>query len=399
MIQSRTMDVIGHLDKLTSLALVTTAALVCGLLLIRFRQPAIVGYILAGIVLGPTGLELVSNTEAVQILAELGVILLLFMIGMELSLRGFKTVYKIALSTAALQIIASVGLFWAAGSYLGWSVEKILIFGFATAISSTAVAIKMLEETSDLTGPVGRTTVAVLVAQDLAVIPMLLVIGAFGAANAPVSAIAGKLAFAVGFLVVLTLFLSRRKKLHIPMTGWIMSRPEIIPLAAMAFCFSLTAASGLLGLSTAYGAFIAGLIIGNSDARVALHKAIEPIQAVLLMVFFLSIGLLIDVRFILDNWDNVLIVLLIVMVLKTVINVAILHVLGKPWDRAFHSGVVMAQIGEFSFIIVAAGLAAKAIAPDSYRLMIAVIALSLLISPMWLAVSRHLHDLALGKRS
>ena len=167
----------------------------------------------------------------------------------------------------------------------------------------------------------------------------------------------------------------------------------------MAFGFSLTAISGLLGLSTAYGAFVAGLIIGNSDARVALHKAVEPIQAVLLMVFFLSIGLLIDVRFIADNWHNVLIVLAAVTVLKTVINVAILHFLGKPWDRAFHAGVVMAQTGEFSFIIVAAGLASKAISPDSYRLMVTVIALSLLISPMWQALARHLHDLALGKRS
>jgi CPA2 family monovalent cation:H+ antiporter-2 len=386
----------AHLDKLTAIALVTTAALICGLLLVRLRQPAIVGYILAGVVLGPTGLEVISNTETVQILAELGVIMLLFIIGMELSLRGFKSVYKIALATAGLQILMAISLFWLVGAFMGWSIERVLIFGFATAISSTAVAIKILEETDDLNTPVGRITVSVLIAQDLAVIPILLIISAFGTDSVPGFAVFLKIAFASGFLGVLTWFLSQREKLALPLTDWIVSKPEIIPLAAMAFCFTWAAVSGLLGLSTAYGAFIAGLIIGNSDVRVHLHNAIEPIQAVLLMMFFLSIGLLIDVNFIMENWHTVLIVLLVVTVLKTIVNVAILHFLGKPWDRAFHSGVVMAQIGEFSFIIVAAGLAAHEITGEAYRLMIAVIALSLLISPMWLAIARRLHAIALG---
>lgn len=393
------MEVVDHLDKLTSIALVTTAALLCGLALIRARQPAIVGYILAGIVLGPTCLAVISNTEAVQILAELGVVMLLFMIGMELSLRGFKNVYKIALSTAALQIVMSIGLFWVIGSFLGWTMEKAVVFGFACAISSTAVAIKMLEETQDLNGPVGRVTVSVLIAQDLAVIPILLIISAFGTDAAPTGTILAKIALAIGFLGLLTAFLSRRQKLRLPLTGWIVSKPEIVPLAAMAFCFSLTALSGVLGLSTAYGAFIAGLIIGNSDSRVVIHKAVEPIQAILLMVFFLSIGLLIDIDYIMNNLRNVLLVLAAVTVLKTIVNVAILHFLGKPWDRAFHAGVVMAQIGEFSFVIVAAGLASHAISDDAYRMMIAVIALSLLISPMWQVVARKLHDIALGTRS
>jgi len=380
-----------HLDKLTSIALVTTAALLCGLLLIRLRQPAIVGYILAGIVLGPTGFEIISNTETVQILAELGVIMLLFLIGIELSLRGFKSVYKTALAAAGLQILMAVGLFWAVGSFLGWSIERVLLFGFATAVSSTAVAIKILEETDDLKTPVGRTTVSVLIAQDLAVIPIMLVISAFGTDAAPGPAIFAKIVLSVGFLALLIWFLSRREKITLPLTDWIVSKPEIIPLAAMAFCFTWAAATGLLGLSTAYGAFVAGLIIGNSNVRTSLHSAVEPIQTVLLMVFFLSIGLLLDINFIVQNWRSVLIVLSVVTVLKTMVNVSILHFLGEPWDRAFHSGVVMAQVGEFSFIIVAAGLASHVITGEGYRLMIAVIALSLLISPMWLAIARHLH--------
>ncbi len=389
-----------HLDTLTSVALVTTVALLCGLLLIRLRQPAIVGYILAGVVLGPTGLQMVSNTETVQVLAELGVITLLFLIGMELNLRSFKAVYKTALSAVTLQIIVALLVFWLLGYILDWSLERVTVFAFATAISSTAVAIKILEETDDLRTPVGRTTVSILIAQDLAMIPMLLIISAFGAqasSDAVGWAIALKLILSMGFLGGVGWFLSRRDRVTIPLSGWMLARPEVLPLAALAFCFTWAMLSGVLGLSTAYGAFVAGLIIGNSNVRAALHKAAEPIQTVLLMVFFLSIGLLIDIDFILVHWQSVLLVLGIVTLLKTTVNVAILHWLGEPWDRAFHSGVVMGQIGEFSFILVAAGLASQVISPEGYRLMIAVIALSLMISPMWLAIARRLHDITLGR--
>src|SRR5690606_18856643 len=146
--------------------------------------------------------------------------------------------------------------------------------------------------------------------------------------------------------------------------------------------FTLATVSGVVGLGTAYGAFIAGILIGNSNVRHALHQAAEPLQNILIMVFFLSIGLLIDIDFIVENWQTVCLILLIVTCLKTVVNVAILHWLGEPWERAFHSGVVMGQVGEFSFVIVAMGLTVGAITDSGYRIMISVIALSLLISPL-----------------
>ncbi len=298
-----TVDHAAHVvHQLTPIALVTMAALLCGLALIRLRQPAVVGYIVAGIALGPTGLKLVNNTENVQLLAELGVIMLLFIIGMEINIRSFKSVMKTALTTATLQIATAFGAFWAVGQYFDWGLGKITVFAFATALSSTAVAIKILEETNDLKTPVGRTTVSVLVAQDLAVIPMLLIVGAFGALPSAGEStgldIALKLAVSMGLLVLVSYALSRKERVILPLSNWILSRSEIIPLAAMGFCFTWATLSGAMGLSTAYGAFLAGLIVGNSNMRAAVHEAAEPIQAILLMVFFLSIGLLIDVDYI-----------------------------------------------------------------------------------------------------
>ncbi len=389
-----------YLDQLTAIAMVTTVALLCGLVMIRIRQPAIVGYILAGLVLGPTGMAFISDSETVKLLAELGVIMLLFLIGMELNVRSFRAVYKTALATVGLQVAAAFAVFALLGFVLDWSIQKILLFAFATALSSTAVSIKILEETDDLKTPVGRTTVSVLIAQDLAVIPMMLIIGAFatgGDAETATRAIAVKLAMAIGLLLVVMWFLSKREQIELPGSKWIISRHEVVPLAAMAFCFSWATLSGAAGLSAAYGAFIAGLIVGNSSIREVMHKAAEPIQAILLMVFFLSIGLLIDIDFIRENWAQVLIVLMIVTVVKTGINILILRWLGEPWERSFHSGVVIGQVGEFSFILAALGLSVHVITNDGYRLMIAVIALSLLISPMWLIIARRLHDMAIKR--
>lgn len=385
----------AHIHDLTPIAIVMMVALVSGLALMRLRQPAIVGYIFAGILLGPTGFGLIENTESVSLLAELGVIMLLFLIGMELSLRGFKTIYKIAVTTASLQILFSLVVFGILGALMDWSIGKILVFGFALSLSSTAVAIKILEETGDLRNQIGRTAVGILIAQDLAVIPMLLIIGAMGAAQSEFDyTVIAKLILAVGFLAWLTWLFSRRDHIKLPFSASLSERMDILPLAGLAVCFTFAALSGVFGLSTAYGAFIAGLVIGNSNMRASMHEATMPIQSVLLMIFFLSIGLLIDLGFLFSNLHIVLPVLLMVTFGKTAVNIAILRLQGEPWDRAFQTGVVLGQVGEFSFIMVAVALAGGIVFEAGYRLMITVIALSLMISPLWLSVARRLHDQA-----
>lgn len=384
-----------HAHDLTPIAIVMMVALVSGLFLMRLRQPAIVGYIFAGILLGPTGFGLIENTDAVSLLAELGVIMLLFLIGMELSLRGFKTIYKIAVTTAGLQILFSLIVFGILGALLGWSLGKILVFGFALSLSSTAVAIKILEETGDLRNQIGRTSVGILIAQDLAVIPMLLIIGAMGAAQESFDyMVILKLMVAVAFLMWLTWYFSRRDHIKLPFSESLSGRMDILPLAGLAVCFTFAAVSGVFGLSTAYGAFIAGLVIGNSNMRAAMHEATMPVQSILLMIFFLSIGLLIDLGFLFSNLFLVLPVLFMVTFGKTAVNIAILRLQGEPWDRAFQTGVVLGQVGEFSFILVAVALSAGIVFESGYRLMITVIALSLMISPLWLSVARRIHDQA-----
>ena len=383
-----------HATDLTAIALVTAIALFFGVVLTRMKQPAVVGYIVAGVALGPTGLGLVRDSGVIRDLAELGVLMLLFILGMELSLRAFKTVYRIAVACALLQIVVSLGMSFLFGWLFGWRTPGMLLLGFVTATSSTAVAIKLLEELGELRTHIGRVTVGVLIAQDLAVVPMLLVLTSFGGSEGVGIEIAVKLLLAVGLLVALVWFLSRRERVRLPLGQYLRGRPDIAPLAALAACFTAATITGALGLSSAYGAFLAGLVIGSSTERKAALLTTLPIQSVLLVVFFLSIGLLIDLAFIWNHLGAVLTFLLVVTLLKTVTNVAILRLLRQPRETALLSGIVLGQVGEFAFVLASAAADRRMIDDDGYRFIIAVIALSLVTSPLWLVTARRLHELA-----
>ncbi|MFO1152896.1 MAG: cation:proton antiporter [Rhodospirillales bacterium] len=384
-----------HGSDLTGIALVFSVAVISGLVLTRLRQPAIVGYILAGIALGGDGFGLIQKTEQINTLAELGVIMLVFLIGMELSLRTFVSVLRIAVPCTLLQIAASVGFAVGLAFLAGKSWQTGIVFGFIISLSSTAVAIKMLADLGELRTDVGRVTVGVLIAQDLAVVPMLIVINALKIRGGGLDQVVLlKLVGAVLVIIAFIWFLSRRHRLVLPTHRWLKGQSDLIPLAAVAFCFSAAAASGAAGLSTAFGAFLAGLLIGNSTDRAVAVRATLPIQSILMVVFFLSVGLLLDLDYLEKFFLTVIGWLALIVVVKTIINIAVLHLLGEPWDRAFPAGVIMGQIGEFSFVLCTVGAASGLLTRDDKRLAIAVIALSLLVSPLWQLTVRRFHDAA-----
>ncbi len=240
----------GH--ELTEIAIVAVAALTCGLVLTRLRQPAIVGYILAGILLGPSGLGLAENRQTIALLAELGVLLLLFLIGMELSLRAFKRVWRVAVLGAALQILLGLGVAWMLSWLFGWPPGLAVLLGFAMALSSTAIAIKLLQDVGELRSDIGTVAVGLLIAQDLAVVPMLLVINAMAAADGgslwgAILTIAAAAAFLAGMVVLL----SRRQSLTLPVVAWIAEDTDLTAMAGLAICFAAAAISGVIGLSPA----------------------------------------------------------------------------------------------------------------------------------------------------
>jgi CPA2 family monovalent cation:H+ antiporter-2 len=379
----------GHTD-LTGIAVVGLAALLCGLVMTRLRQPAVVGYILAGILLGPTAAGLVGDAQQIRLLADLGVLMLLFMIGLELPVAAFMKVWRTALLVVVGQIAGFLAIAWGLSQLMGWPIQFAVLLAFAAALSSTAVAIKMIEDTGERDTQTGRMSVAVLIAQDLAVVPMMLIVSGM-AGNGVTTEIVGKVLLSGVLLTGLIVFFARKGPVTLPFAERIAAHPELRPVAAVACCLAAASAAGLFGLSAAYGAFLVGLVLGNVKGADGLTQAAKPIEGLLMMVFFLSVGLLIDLNFIWDNLGQVLSWLAVVTVVKTVLNIALFRLLGQAWPRAFLAGVLLGQIGEFSFLLAALGGSAGIVPPDQAPLLVAVVALSLLISPLWLATARRLH--------
>ncbi len=386
----------GHSDQLIALAQAALVALACGMAMRVMRQPPLVGYILAGVLVGPSMLGIVQNTERVQLLAELGVLMLLFVIGMELSLRAFRTVWRVALLCVALQILGSLALMLVVATLLDWSPAVGVLFGFILAVSSTAVAIKMLDDIGELRTRIGRMVVGVLIAQDIAVVPMMLIVANIVGAGGMLDIVV-KVALSLALLGGVVVFLSRRQRLSLPFAHLAVGHVDLLPVMSLAYCFGAAAVSGLVGLSPAYGAFLAGLIIGNSNQRQPVLEVIEPIQSVLIMVFFVSIGMLLDLGYIWEHLGTVLVLMLIVVVFKTAMNVGILALLRQERTHALIGGFALSQIGEFSFLLAQIGSAVALISDGDYRLVVAVTVLSLMISPVWLELARGVERIADGQ--
>jgi len=203
-----------------------------------------------------------------------------------------------------------------------------------------------------------------------------------------------KIVISIALLATLVWYLSRRERLRLPFLHMVVGHTDLTALMGLTLCFGAAAVAGLSGLSAAYGAFLAGLIIGNSHERQEISERMAPIYSVLMMMFFLSIGLLLDFRFVWENLGRVLTILLFITLGKTALNISILHLLRQPWTISFLSGLVFAQLGEFSFLLSTVGRDIGIL--DSYgnNLIVSLTVLSLIVSPLWMRTAQRLHDLA-----
>jgi CPA2 family monovalent cation:H+ antiporter-2 len=376
-------------ETLHQLTWVAATAAALGVLMLRLKQPPMLGFMLAGLMLGPTGASLVANDESVRLFAELGVLLLLFVVGLEISLRAVRKVVPKALACAALAAAAVVGLSILLGSALGWPVKQSLIVGFVLSISSTAAGVKLLESVGEARREAGRFAVSVLVAQDILVIPMLLVTASLGEGES-LGAVGlwARILLALGLLGGLIAFLSRRERLKIPFADLIAKNADAGPLAALAVCLLGATAASLFGLSPVYGAFISGMVVGASSLRAATLRVAMPIQSILLGVFFLSIGLMLDLRTLAPLLPAVLLITAVVLTVRTAVNAIALRLLKAPPRDAMIAAVAMAPLGEFGFVLAAAGVGAGAITTDGYQIALAVIAISIAASPLWMLAAR-----------
>ena len=379
-----------HIDPLLPpLVGVVTTILALGLMLQLFRQPQLVGYILAGIIIGPGGFGLVTDQATIEHLGAIGVTLLLFFIGMEISPHQLVRGWRIAVLGTLFQIIVSVGLTWIIGSWLGWSLGRIILLGFVISLSSTAVVLKLLKDSDELSTKAGENVVLILLAQDLAVVPMLIVVSMLSG-EAPQSGVLIKQIIGGIVITALAVYIITREKVNLPFAKQIKRDHELQVFAALLICFGMAFITGMLGLSAALGSFIAGMIVATAKETEWFHHALEPLRVVFVALLFVSIGMLIDPGFVVKHILQVLMLVVGVLFTNTFINAGILRALRNDWRTSLYSGAMLAQIGEFSFILVSVGLQATLVTQFGYQMTIAVISLSLMFSPIWISGMRKL---------
>jgi CPA2 family monovalent cation:H+ antiporter-2 len=354
----------------------------------KFRQLPMIGYVMAGVIIGPYFLQIIKSEAEIRFLAEMGVVLLLFILGMELPLKSFRESYKVAILATFLLIALSIAGIFIIGSFIEMTIPEKIVYGFIVSLSSTAVAVKLLENIGLINKGTGQIAISVLIAQDILFVPMIITVNAFGSKSGFNFWFIPKILFAIAGLIALIAYLSKKEKVHLLFEATVEKHKELIPVAALAWCFVGAGISEYIGLSPAYGAFLAGMVIGNSYSKDKVLPRIEPMQSVLLMVFFLSIGMLIDFKVIAGNFFLILLLLIGTMFFKTVICISLLKIFlpNDRWRCSFVTGLTLSQIGEFSFILAAAALSNGIFNEESYKIVIAVIALSLSLSPLWVTV-------------
>ncbi len=382
---------------IVDLVLVLAAATAGGLLASLLRQPAILGYLIGGMIVGPAGLGLIKELVQVETLAQFGVAFLLFALGVEFSFAELKKVQGISLGGGGLQIALTVALTTLIAAFMGWETSPIqgVFLGAILSLSSTAVVLKCLMERNETNTPYGQVMLGILVVQDLALGLMLAVLPALDQPQG------GAILEAVGrSLLLISLF-----ALGAIIAGiWVIPRllrflaktesRELFLLGVVALCLGIALLTEHLGFSIEMGAFVAGLMISEVEYADQTLTYVEPLRDIFAALFFVAVGMLIDPVFLWEHLEIILGLMLLVVVGKTLIVVPIVKLFGYSWRTSIITGVGLAQIGEFSFVLASAGQALGLVSRRVYLLIVGTTALTLIITPFVLQVTPKFLDWA-----
>ncbi len=366
----------------TDIILLIVAAFGCGLLMQRLGQPVILGYIAAGIILGPnTGGLTVSNIHDIEKLAEIGVALLLFALGLEFSLKDLKPVKHIALIGTPIQIILTICLGLGIGHFFGWEWKHSLWLGACVSISSTMVILKTLMNQGWLGTLSSKVMIGILIAQDLAVVPLMIILPQLNdpSVGIPILGFAIlKAAAFIGGMILLGTKLLPLLMTHIARLG---SR-ELFILAITAIGLGIGYFTHIVGLSFAFGAFVAGMVLSESDYGHQALSDIIPLRDLFGLLFFASVGMLLDPKFLLDNIVQVLALVLVVSMGKGFIFAILAKIFKYGNVVPLAVGLGLFQAGEFSFVLATVGVSTGSIGHDHYSFILTTAILTMILTPL-----------------
>ncbi len=386
----RRITTLNDLTFLYQLVVIFGVAVLVAVLLGRIGLPTIAGMLLAGVLMGPNGLAIIVSTHDVEVLAEVGVVLLLFTIGLELSLERLRRIWRLVAFGGGVQVVLTVLATAGLAVALGRGFNEAIFFGFLVALSSTAIVLRALSERGEMDAPHGRMILGVLIFQDLSVVPMMLVVPmlAVGAAASPVA-----VATALGGAAVMVVAVVGGAWLVVPRILRIVAaerKRDLFVLTVLLICIGTAWLTSLSGLSLALGAFLAGIVLAGSGFGHQAMSDVLPFRDAFTSLFFISVGMLLDVRLLLEEPLLVGLLFMGLLLAKFIIATLAGLVMRFPFQVALTTGIGLAQVGEFSFVLVKVGEEAGVIGGAESRLFLTVGVMTMLVTPVLVRIAPHL---------
>ena len=382
----------GHVPLLDELAVIAALAVAVTVILARLKVPAVAGLLAAGALLGPYGLHLVKSVHSIEVLAEVGVVLLLFSIGLEFSLARLKHIFKQVALGGVLQVGLTAGVTTGAAVALGQPTSRAIFYGFVFALSSTAIVLRALSERRELDAPHGRFIVGTLIFQDLCVVPMMLIVPLLGS-GAQAGGAAASIGIAMGKALAVVAGTLAFARFVVPrVLTWVdASRSrEVFLLAILALCIGTAWLTSLVGLSLALGAFLGGMVVADTEFGHRAMGDILPLRDAFVSIFFVSLGMLFDVDVVVAKPVLVAVLLLGFLFGKGLLATLSALAMRFPARAAWLAGAGLAQFGEFGFVLARSAQESGVISAAEAKPVLAAGIASMFLAPLIVRVAPHI---------
>lgn len=376
-----------HIPLLQDILILLGFSIVIVFLLQRLKLPSIIGFLVTGIIIGPYGLSLIKAIEQVEILSEIGVILLLFVIGMELSIKQLASIRKTVFLGGFFQVGITILVAGSVYYMLGYPLSKSVFVGFLFSLSSTAIVLKTFQDRNEINSPHGRNALAILIFQDIIIVPMMLITPLIAGESPNISLSILSLLLKSAAVIIITIVSARYvvpKIMH--MVARTRSK-ELFLLVTITLCFAVAFLTSEAGLSLALGAFLAGLIISESEYSCQATSIILPFRELFTSFFFVSVGMLLNLSFFFENIWIILILVVVVFLVKSFIASVAIALLKYPSRTVLLTGLSLFQVGEFAFILSKYGIEYGLINQETNQYFLSISIVSMLLTPFVIVFS------------
>lgn len=381
------LSIINFDALLKSIVLMLLTILLVAIVLKKLHQPYFVAYIIAGILLGPFGIKVFTDADTIAAIGELGLLIQMFFIGTKMEVRSLVQNIKKPLTGVIAQLALSFVFLLMLGRHQQWNWKEILLFTFIISLSSSAVILEYLEKNNEIRTRLGTLTSGILVLQDFLLVPMLLTINFIGQKKLTVNQIIPLIISTIAITLLLRILLIN-KSIDFDLSDKLKGDHDAQVFVGLLLCFGFGWLTQMLHLSAAIGALMGGLFISKSNSMQWLEMSLAPFRVFFLSLFFLSIGLQINVDFLTQHLLLIFSIVAIILLVNSTINAFVFRLLKESWQNSIYAGALLSQIGEFSLVLCMVANTQNLVNDFWYQLTLTVIAITMLMTAIWINIIR-----------